>query len=171
MLIPQLFCHAEWGIAPGCVFGVFSVDMNWHGHWHELTMWWAQSTRNWQVLCVEDVLKPAVLDWELHFGKLQIRFSKVIIFWISVFSKLIFIVLWDRFNEIPECDCCSSRCCRCCRRCFYYCFWKKNTLDLFPVMDYPRLVTRNEKNPRWWFLPKWLYRVAPQYSPVTIAII
>lgn len=45
----------------------------------------------------------------------------VIIFWISVFSKLIFIVLWDRFNEIPECDCCSSRCCRCCRRCFYYC--------------------------------------------------
>ena len=46
----------------------------------------------------------------------------VIIFWISVFSKIILIVLWDRFNDIPMSDCCNSRCCRCLSRCCYYCF-------------------------------------------------
>jgi hypothetical protein len=157
MLIPQLFCHAECGIAPECFwsFSVSRIDMNWPcGELNPPEI---------GKFCIEDSCF-LLGDWELRLTVLLL--SKVIIFWISVFSKLIFIVLWDRFNEIPECDCCSSRCCRCCRRCFYYCFL--DSLWIFFPMDYPWLVTRNGKNPRWWFLPKWLYRVAPQYSPVTI---
>ena len=48
-----------------------------------------------------------------------------LIFWCSVFLKVTMIVLWDRFQGIPQSDCCTDCCsasfCRCLTRCFYYC--------------------------------------------------
>lgn len=48
-----------------------------------------------------------------------------LIFWCSVFLKVAMIILWDRFQNIPQPDCCTDCCnanfCRCLTRCFYYC--------------------------------------------------